>query len=64
MKSKKERRKKFKIEKSLDELWEERQKKKLKHCPCGHVNHGGDKKCTQHLSIYDFFDRYQRTHKI
>jgi hypothetical protein len=56
----KNRRVKTKIIKSLDEKWEDRQRKKLKHCTCGHATFSVDKKCKQHLNLHDFFQKYKK----
>ena len=59
----KNRRKKMKVVKSLDEKWEDKQKEKLKHCTCGHATFKVDKKCTQHLNLHDFFEQYKKKRK-
>lgn len=61
--SKPSKRKPPKIVKSLEEKWEDKQKKKLKKCTCGHANFRCDKKCSQHLTLHDFFQRYKQTKK-
>lgn len=57
------RKKPPKIVKSLEEKWEDRQKKKLKHCTCGHANFSCHRKCTQHLNMHDFFEQYKKKKK-
>jgi hypothetical protein len=58
------KRKSPKIVKSLEEKWEEKQKKKLKLCTCGHANFSVARKCSQHLNLHDFFHRFQKTKKV
>lgn len=58
------KRKSPKIVKSLEEKWEDKQKKKLKLCTCGHANFRCDKKCSQHLNMHDFFKRYKATKQV
>jgi hypothetical protein len=55
----KARAKKVKIVKSLEEKWQDKQEKKLKHCTCGHATYRVDKKCKQHLNLHDFFQQYR-----
>lgn len=58
------KRKNPKVVKSLEEKWEDKQKKKLKLCTCGHANFSCERKCSQHLNLHDFFQKYKRTKKV